>query len=218
MTARRRCSTCCCRAGTAIDFEHLRRVYALRLHPGHRQPCAGRARACSRRPSCWRSGGCRYEGLIGALLLFRICYYLVPFVIALLLLGAMRDRDARCGRSGPAWSGRRPRTDTPATGWASARCTRCCAEADRRDGRARWPRSSAIPDPVIVIDASGDGPRGQRRGRVGMAGAGRGPLALHGAARRPTSWPRSSRAARASARLGAISSSACRWSGCTSSP
>lgn len=28
-----------------------------------------------------------YEGLIGALLLFRICYYLVPFVSALLLLG-----------------------------------------------------------------------------------------------------------------------------------
>ncbi|MHB2166804.1 lysylphosphatidylglycerol synthase domain-containing protein [Alsobacter sp. R-9] len=30
-----------------------------------------------------------YEGLIGALLLFRICYYLVPFVIALLVLGGL---------------------------------------------------------------------------------------------------------------------------------
>ena len=28
-----------------------------------------------------------YEGLIGALLLFRICYYLVPFIVALLVLG-----------------------------------------------------------------------------------------------------------------------------------
>ncbi len=30
-----------------------------------------------------------YEGLIGALLLFRICYYLVPFVVALLILGGL---------------------------------------------------------------------------------------------------------------------------------
>ncbi|WP_245422049.1 lysylphosphatidylglycerol synthase domain-containing protein [Alsobacter soli] len=30
-----------------------------------------------------------YGGMIGALLLFRICYYLVPFVVALALLGAM---------------------------------------------------------------------------------------------------------------------------------
>jgi uncharacterized membrane protein YbhN (UPF0104 family) len=30
-----------------------------------------------------------YEGLIGALFIFRICYYLIPFILALLLLGAM---------------------------------------------------------------------------------------------------------------------------------
>jgi glycosyltransferase 2 family protein len=30
-----------------------------------------------------------YGGMIGALLLFRICYYLIPFVLALALLGAM---------------------------------------------------------------------------------------------------------------------------------
>ena len=32
--------------------------------------------------------GLSREGVLGALLLFRLCYYLVPFVVALALLGA----------------------------------------------------------------------------------------------------------------------------------
>ena len=51
-----------------------------------------------------------YEGLIGALLLFRICYYLVPFVFALLLLGLYEIAHA-AARLPDAGRRQRDRTD-----------------------------------------------------------------------------------------------------------
>ena len=42
----------------------------------------------SRRPSCWPYRAIPREPVLGALLLYRLCYYFLPFVLALALLGA----------------------------------------------------------------------------------------------------------------------------------
>lgn len=73
-------------AGYAVDFGTFAAVYAFACILGMVSHAPGGLGVFEATIllAFWRLP---YEGLIGALLLFRICYYLVPFVIALLILG-----------------------------------------------------------------------------------------------------------------------------------
>ena len=158
-----RCSTCCCRPARRSPSRTSSRSSWSRRWPASAATCRA-ASACSRPSSCspWRRAR-RSPALVGALLVYRVVYYLLPLAVATLLLGRLRDvrqRSARLvavgavarpldpgGRAAGARGGdlrqrraaallrRRPRA-TPTASTGCATCCRCRCSSRRTSSPA----------------------------------------------------------------------------------